>query len=183
MNFPKGKYAIVYADPPWKYRDKVFNGKRGVHWKYPTMTMGEIKALPVDDIAASNSWLFLWIPWPLVREEARHQIIEEWGFDYKSVGFLWVKTNKKSNTPFWGMGNYTRSNSEPCLIAKKGNPKRKSAKVHQIIFQARQGLKHSEKPAVTRNRIVKLCGNRKRIELFARTKVKGWSNWGLEAPK
>jgi site-specific DNA-methyltransferase (adenine-specific) len=183
--FPYGKkYSILYVDPPYQYRDKVYSGKRGVHWKYDTLTMQDIRELPVESISAKDAWLFLWVPCPLIREEADYKLIENWGFEYKTVAFVWVKMNKKSPNPFIGMGNFSRANVELCLLATRGNVKRKSASVHQIIFYPRQGLRHSEKPAVVRDKIVELCGNMKRIELFARPPIpKGWDYWGSEGNK
>ena len=74
------------------------------------------------------------------------------------------------------MGYWTRSNSELCIIATKGKPKRISRSVHQIIQEPVR--EHSRKPDCVRNKIVELCGNLPRIELFAREKTKGWDCWG-----
>lgn len=99
---------------------------------------------------------------------------------YKTVAFVWVKLNRKSDSLFWGMGHWTRANAEFCLLATRGNPKRQSARVHQIILSHIQ--EHSRKPAETRDRIVQLMGDLPRIELFARESVPGWDVWGNEAP-
>ena len=81
---------------------------------------------------------------------------------------------------FWGMGNWTRSNAELCLLATKGNPKRQSKSVHQIIVSPIE--EHSKKPDEARKRIVELMGDVPRIELFAREHTPGWDVWGNEAP-
>ena len=172
--FPKQKYAIIYADPPWSYRNKGTRAAADRH--YRTMSIEDIKALPVADIAAENCVLFLWATFPMLPEAL--DTIEAWGFSYQSVAFCWVKRNKKSHSWFWGLGNWTRSNAEVCLLAVKGRPQRVSAAVHSLI-EAPVG-KHSAKPAEARERIVELVGDVPRIELFARERVNGWDAWGDE---
>lgn len=108
------------------------------------------------------------------------EVIEAWGFTYKTVAFNWVKQNKTGAGLFWGLGNWTRSNSEICLLAVKGKPKRMSARVHSVILSPIQ--QHSRKPAETRDRIVELMGDLPRIELFAREAAPGWDAWRDEAP-
>lgn len=158
------KYKIILADPPWSYDDKCTAGKRGVEYKYPTMSMEDIKSLPVKDIVDDDAILFLWVTLPLL--PLCLEIFEAWGFKYKTGGFVWVKKNKKTFSNFWGMGHWTRSNAELCLIGTRGKPKPKSHKVHSIV----EGdfVKHSKKPSIIKNKIVELCGDEKRVELFAR---------------
>lgn len=174
MNFPSKKYQIIYADPPWGYRNRRTRAAAEKH--YRTMSIEEIKALPVDGIAAEYCVLFLWATFPMLQEAL--DTIEAWGFTYKTVEFCWVKRNQKSGGWFWGLGNWTRSNPEICLLAIKGHPQRVSAAVHSII-EAPVG-RHSAKPAEARERIVELVGDVPRIELFAREKVPGWDVWGDE---
>lgn len=181
--FPKKKYQVIYADPPWTYKNYAYaktkrgtTAKRGVRKEYPTMTLEEIKALPVGDIAADNCTLFIWVTFPLLQEGLA--TIPAWGFEYKTLAFNWVKRNKKSPGWFWGMGNFTRSNPEICLLGVRGKPKRVSASVHSII-EAPIDL-HSKKPIEVRKRIVQLMGDVPRIELFARTTAPGWDSWGNE---
>ena len=142
------KYQIIYADPH----------------------------LPIKDIADDNCVLFLWVTAPCLIEGI--ELIKHWGFEYKTMGFTWVKRNKKADTWFWGMGYWTRANTEFCLLATKGKPKRIDAGVHQILDD--RITKHSEKPQSARDRIVKLMGELPRIELFARQKTDGWDVWGNE---
>jgi len=179
------KYNIIYADPPWTYRDKAQAGQRGVEFKYPTMSIEDIKNLPIHNIADDDCILFLWVTFPLLQEGL--DTIKAWGFTYKTIGFNWVKKNKKSiETNFWGMGNWTRSNSEICLLAIKGKPKRISASVHSVIETYETETiespieKHSKKPDIVRYRIEELCGDLSRIELFAREKVDGWDSLGFD---
>lgn len=105
------------------------------------------------------------------------KVMKEWGFKYKTFGFTWIKTYK-SGKPFFGLGYYTRSNSEVCLIGIKGNIKRVDNTVSQVIISELE--KHSKKPDEARNRIVKLMGDLPRIELFAREQSDGWDCWGNE---
>lgn len=171
------KYKIIYADPPWQYRVYSKKGQgRSAENHYHTMNIKDIMALPVDKIADKDCILFLWITFPCLKEGI--EVMERWGFKYKTCGFNWVKRNKKKNTYFMGLGFWTRSNSEVCLIGTKGQPKRVSKSVSQIC-DARI-MEHSKKPAEIRERIVELCGELPRIELFARDKVKGWDGLGDE---
>lgn len=171
------KYKIIYADPPWQYRVYSKKGQgRSAENHYHTMNIKDIMALPVDKIADKDCILFLWITFPCLKEGI--DVMERWGFKYKTCGFNWVKRNKKKNTYFMGLGFWTRSNSEVCLIGTKGQPKRVSKSVPQIC-DARI-MEHSKKPAEIRERIVELCGELPRVELFARDKVKGWDSLGDE---
>lgn len=170
------KYNTILADPPWYYRDKASAGKRGVGFKYPLITDDKLKTLPVSDIAADDCCLFMWVTMPKLPEA--FEVIKAWGFEYKTCAFTWVKLNKKSNSWFWGMGNWTRSNTELCLLATRGHPNRASAGVHSVISSRIEG--HSKKPDEVRERIVKLCGNLPRIELFARERVPGWDAVGFD---
>ena len=171
------KYKIIYADPPWQYRVYSQKGQgRSAENHYHTMNIKDIMALPVDKIADKDCILLLWITIPCLKEGI--EVMERWGFKYKTCGFNWVKRNKKKNTYFMGLGFWTRSNSEVCLIGTKGQPKRVSKSVSQIC-DARI-MEHSKKPAEIRERIVELCGELPRVELFARDKVKGWDSLGDE---
>lgn len=173
------KYQIIYADPPWQYKvwSKKGNG-RSAESHYKTMNIEDIMNLKdfINNISDENCILFIWITYPCLKEALK--VIEAWGFKYKTCGFTWVKRNKKANSWFWGMGYWTRANSELCLIATKGKIKRISRKVHQIIDTPIE--EHSKKPGIVRDKIVELVGDIPRIELFAREKVKGWDSWGNE---
>ena len=168
------KYSIIYADPPWSYRNKGVQGAAERH--YPTMSIQDLCALPVADIAAPDSTLFLWTTFPQIPEAIR--LIQAWGFTYKTVAFVWVKQNRKSPRWFYGPGFWTRSNAELCLLAVRGRPKRQSASVHQLIVSPIEG--HSKKPDEARDKIVTLMGDLPRVELFARQEPPGWDVWGNE---
>ena len=174
--FPNKKYQIIYADPPWSYRDKALAGNRGAGCKYQVQEKDCIDNLPVSEIADKDCILFLWVTMPKLNE--CWELIEKWGFEYKTVAFTWVKRNKKKNSWFWGMGSWTRANAELCLIATKGKPKRITAGVHSVIDTPIE--EHSKKPNEVKRRIVELVGDLPRIELFARQKTDGWDVWGNE---
>jgi len=146
------KYGIIYADPPWSYQDKKCNGNALDH--YQTMNIKDICNLKVNEIADENCVLFLWATYPLLPEALK--VIEAWGFKYKSIAFQWLKLNKKNGKPFYGLGRWTRGNTEPCLLATKGKPSRISASVSQLIQTPIR--RHSEKPEEARNKIVELLG-------------------------
>ena len=143
---------------------------------YPTMSLEDIKNLPINNLADKNCVLFMWTTIPLLKDS--FSVLDSWGFEYKSIAFVWIKLNKKSDTLFWGMGHWTRSNAEFCIFATKGNPKRVSASVHQVILSHIE--RHSKKPQEARDRIVQLMGDLPRVELFAREKCGGWDAWGNE---
>ena len=175
MTFPNRRYSIIYADPPWSYRDKKTNGYGGAENHYRTMPIAQIKDLPVADIAEENCILFLWATFPNLQEAL--DVIISWGFKYKTLGFSWLKTYK-TGKPFFGIGHYTRSNNEVCLIATKGRPSISSHCVSSVIISPIE--RHSKKPDICREKIVELCGDVARIELFAREWTPGWDCWGNE---
>ena len=170
------KYKIVYADPPWSY----FNGgvpQGGVNAQYKTMKLEDIKALPISELASEPSVLLLWATFPQLPQAL--EVMQAWGFKYKTLGFSWIKTNK-NGTPFFGIGYYAKSNAEVCLLGVKGNAHElvKSNSVSSVIMHPK--TRHSEKPAIVREKIVELFGDLPRIELFARQKTEGWDVWGNE---
>jgi len=150
---------------------------------YDTMSTDEICALPVRSISTDNAICFMWATFPNIGEALK--VFEAWGFAYKTASFVWVKKNRQSDTYFWGMGAYTRANSEVCLLGISKNTKATemvvSHAVHQIIETPVEA--HSKKPDIVRDKIIKLLGDRPRIELFARQQIPGWDSWGLETTK
>lgn len=162
--------------PPWSYDDKCLAGNRGAICKYDVQPKEWIDNLQVKEIADDDCILFLWVTMPKLNE--CWQLIEKWGFTYKTVGFTWIKRNSEMNSWFIGMGRWTRANAELCLIATRGHPKRINAGIHSVIDTSIK--KHSQKPSKVRESIVRLVGDLPRIELFARTKTYGWDVWGNE---
>lgn len=173
------KYQIIYADPPWKATESGsgIRGTSDLHKRYNgVMTIEEICAMPIKNIADDNCILFLWVTFPRLIEGIK--TIESWGFKYKSLGFNWIKKNKKSDSLFWGMGYYTRQNPEICLIGVKGKIPKQSGGVHCVIESPIE--EHSKKPSVVRDKIIEIAGDLPRIELFARQEADGWDCWGNE---
>lgn len=168
------KYDIIYADPPWEYRN-MGNIQATAASHYSTMKQADIEKLPVGGLATDNAILFMWATFPKLKEAL--DTIKAWGFEYKTCGFTWVKKNKNGSN-FFGVGWYTKSNAEICLIGTKGRAPKASNKVSQIIESVRE--EHSKKPSITRDKIVEFCGDLSRIELFARQAVDGWDCWGNE---
>ena len=173
------KYQIIYADPPWSYyNDSTANPDcttiKGMRRPpYPVMSSSEIMNLPVNDIAGENCILFIWTTdYHLAK---CLEVIKQWGFQYKTVGFVWNK-----GVSF--MGAYTlKSGIELCLLATRGRDIHKMVKRHNVsaLIESKRS-NHSQKPNEVRNRIVQLMGDISRIELFARQKVEGWDCWGNE---
>ena len=178
ISFPNKKYSIIYADPPWEYvksgGKKSSRGMAKQH--YETMTIDQIKSLPVQDIAENNCALFMWTTFPQIG--AALDVIKSWGFTYFNAAFVWVKRNPVTGKDAFGMGYWTRANPEVCLLAFKGKMKPLKHNIRQLLYAPVQ--EHSKKPAETRDLIFSLCGNLPRIELFARQHTPGWEVWGNE---
>ena len=173
------KYNVICADPPWSFKTYSDKGKdRSPENHYNVMNFKDICNLPVNNIANDNSVLLMWVIDPLL--DKAFKVIDAWGFKYKTVGFTWAKTNKKSLGFFTGLGYWTRGNPEMCLLATKGKPKRISKSVPQLVVEQRR--EHSRKPDIMYNHIENLLDG-PYIELFARTKRKGWDCWGNQTDK
>lgn len=176
------KYSVIYADPPWEYRQSggVTNSRGMAKQHYPTMSTKNICDLPIADLADDQCVLFMWATLPNIFEAEK--VMQAWGFEYKTAAFVWIKQNKKTPSLFWGMGAYTRANAEVCLLGIKKGTKAsevvKQRNVHQVILAPVS--RHSEKPHETRERITALMGEVPRVELFARKTTPGWDVWGNE---
>jgi N6-adenosine-specific RNA methylase IME4 len=169
-------FSVIYADPPWTFETYSEEGKgRSAERHYDTMSLDGIKAMPVAKLAAQDCVLLMWAVCPQLPEAL--EVIREWGFDFKTVAFTWVKQNKNGNGLFVGMGYWTRANAELCLLATRGSPKRVAKNVHQIIMSPVR--KHSEKPELAAKGAMKLL-NGPYLELFARAPREGWNTWGNE---
>lgn len=171
---PTGPYDLIYADPPWQYRDKANAGKRSACHKYPVMTLENICALPIASIAADDCLLAMWHVPPMPVEALA--VVHAWGFTLRTMkGFTWVKRTRHGKHHF-GMGHWTRANSEDCLIATRGRPVRASASVRQVIEAPVR--EHSRKPDEVRDRLLILTAAQHPLELFARETTTGWTAWG-----
>ena len=160
---PAGRFRVICADPPWA----VSTARK----HYATMPAKMIAALDVERIAQDNAMLFLWAPWNMVKDAIG--IMGKWGFEYKTMGFVWVKPEFEL-----GLGNYTRLGSEACLLGRRGKGcPVKRHDVRQVLQQPRG--QHSRKPLAFLDRIDRLFGDVPRIELFGRGPPKmGWDIHG-----
>ena len=186
------RFGAILADPPWRFITYNESGRnRCPDWKpfegspsrhYDTMSTEEIAALPVQSIAAKNCCLFLWTSWPMLKDALT--IIERWGFVFKTCAFDWMKAHtgqidlfRDDYDALMGCGYWTRANSEPCLLATRGRPKRLNADVRQGVIEPRR--EHSRKPDCVHDRIERLVAG-PYIELFARRERPNWAVWGSE---
>lgn len=169
------KYSIIYADPPWSYSDKMSGHSFSLDHEYETQSKNWIANLPVGGISAKNSVLFLWAVSPLLPEAL--QVMEAWGFKYKTLAFVWSKETKHGKKVA-NLGRWTMGNVELCLLGVKGKNTRAIKNVRQLVEAER--TKHSKKPDEVRNRIVELMGDLPRVELFAREQTEGWDVFGNE---
>jgi len=193
---PRAHYGAILADPPWRFR--TWNKAEAVASRssnpgtfvsaavhYQTMPIEDICVLPVRDLAADDCALFLWANWPTLLDAL--SVIEAWGFKYKTAAFVWTKAHaqqlelfREDTDTLMGMGYWTRSNTEPCLLATRGKPKRLNADIRQAIIEPRR--EHSRKPDCVHSRIERLVAG-PYLELFARTQRDGWDAHGNEIGK
>ena len=185
---PTEKFDIIYADPPWHYGgklqfDKSSKGQDEIDlsknifissasFKYPTLKTTELMKLEVNSIAKENCLLFMWATNPHLAQAI--ELGKAWGFDYKTVAFVWDKMNHNP-------GQYTLSYCESCLVFKKGKiPQPRGARnIKQLVRVPRTA--HSAKPTEVLQNIEQMFPTQRKIELFARNKNNGWTSWGLEA--
>ncbi len=181
-------YDCIVVDIPWSF--KVYSRKgegRSALRHYKVMTLKDVKALPIADLAKPNTHLMMWCTAPNL--EQGFAVGKTWGFEYSSRFIEWVKLRKNTSPIYWhhddfsvGMGFTTRKNSEPCLLFTKGNPKRHDKSVRELLITARR--EHSRKPDEFRHRVDKYVGpDAKVCELFARSTFPGWDYWGDQATK
>ena len=186
--FPRDKYSVIYADPPWDYGGKMQfdksstgkdsfnpNGRKvfisSASFKYPTVKLRDLKKLSVASIAEDDALLFMWTTGPQLANAI--ELGTAWGFDYKTVGFVWDKMNHNP-------GQYTLSQTEQVLIFKRGRiPKPRGARNVRQFLQVPRG-KHSQKPDEVADRISEMFPMQKKIELFSRRERTGWDTWGLD---
>ena len=169
-------YDIILADPPWKFEvwDKDTGQGRSAESHYPTMPFEEIAKMQLP--AAENAALFLWAVWPSLPEAI--QVMSKWGFKYKTIAWVWVKAKRSGFGHFMGMGYYTRSNTEPCLLGIRGSMPVRAHDVLALIYSPIRG--HSRKPDEQYGKIERLYPDMRYLEMFARYKRDGWDCWGNE---
>lgn len=181
------KYGVILADPAWQFRvwNKDTGQGRSAEAHYRTMPLEDMKRLPIADLAAPNCALLMWAVWPSLPDAIA--LGQAWGFEYKTIGFDWIKTRAKAHQRFvtlddsrnyhMGMGYYTRANTEPCLLFTRGRVKRLSKAVRMLVVAPVQ--EHSRKPDEVHKRIEQLFGG-PYLEMFARRPFPGWDLWGNE---
>jgi len=192
---PTRKYNIVYVDPPWRYNDKGCEGAAST--QYGTMSLKELVELKstVKEMAARDCVLLMWVTWPMLKEGLH--LIQEWGFNYKTLFIEWIKLTK-NRLVFFGTGHYAKSNSEIILFGTRGRitayprgnfesqimceePSPHAEVESQLLVTVKR--EHSRKPEEAKRRIVSVFGDLPRIEMFARGPSQGWDVWGNEVGK
>lgn len=179
-------YGAILADPPWSFKTYSAKGEgRSAVQHYNTMDLEAIKALPVSQWAAPDCALFMWITFPTLPQAL--DVMRAWGFEFKTVAFLWTKTNKRHDGGpaargdfFMGLGYWTRANGEACLLGTRGKPTRLARDVRQLIVSPVR--EHSRKPDEVRGRIQRLVPG-PYLEMFARQRAPGWDAWGNEVDR
>ena len=165
---PAGKFGAILADPPWRFEARTMDGLgRSADNHYPTMSVEEILCLPVMNLAADDSALFLWVTSENLKSAGA--VMASWGFDLVTTAFVWIKEGHP------GLGYWTRKGAEICLLGTRGRPRRQAKDVPEVV-RAPRG-QHSEKPAEVYERIERLVPG-PYIELFARRRREGWNAWG-----
>lgn len=196
-----GGYRVIYADPPWPFENRSPRGmKKNASMHYPCISLADLRAMPVDLLAADNAVLFLWTVWPLMPHW--DGVIRAWGFEFAGLAWEWVKYNPTTAKYAFGPGYGTRKNLEPCLMATRGNPRlrqncplfgetaarSRAQSVRDFIEwwpleEVRAPRReHSRKPEEARFRIESMFDG-PMIELFARTRREGWAAWGNETER
>jgi N6-adenosine-specific RNA methylase IME4 len=164
---PDRRYAVIYADPPWRY-EHAPTESRAVENQYPTMALDEIAAL--EPPAAGDAILFMWATSPKLHEA--FTVLDGWGFTYVT-SMVWVKDRI-------GMGYYARQRHEFLLIARRGNPPTPSPSDRpDSVIEAPRGA-HSAKPEQVYETIERMYPGIPRVELFCRSPREGWDAWGNE---
>lgn len=182
MKWPTKKYSVILADPPWKYTNWKGKDSGAAKAHYSCMTVKDIAAMPVKNITADDCALFMWSTGPKIAEGAHLPIFESWGFRPVTTAFVWNKTTSKG-APYVGLGFYTRSGAEFCLLGIKGRmPRKKEATSVLQVLTAPRIYRHSAKPAEQYERIEALYDG-PYFELFARERRPGWNGFGNDYPE
>jgi N6-adenosine-specific RNA methylase IME4 len=177
-----GKFGAILADPPWEFKNKT--GKIAPQHKktsrYKTLSLEDIKSLPVERVSSKRSHLYLWVPNALIKEGL--EVMDAWGFKYKT-NLIWRKIRKDGGSDGRGVGFYFRNTTEIILFGVKGKNvrTRKLGRTQVNVIETRK-REHSRKPDEL-YKIIENCSWGPFLELFARGKRKGWTNWGDESKK
>jgi len=185
---PAGPFGCILADPPWAFR--TYSGEDAVptlaNDPYPTMTLDQMKALPVADAAGPDCLLVMWVISSHIPQAL--ELAEAWGFTYRSLGPVWIKERSPDQTEMFGhgpicdlgMGYWFRQQAEIAFVFGRGSPTRLSAGVRQVMAEPRR--EHSRKPDLTHERVERLVAG-PYLELFARAPREGWAVWGNQTDK
>ncbi|MEW5746487.1 MAG: MT-A70 family methyltransferase [Nitrospirota bacterium] len=172
------KYSTILADPPWQFANRT--GKMAPEHKrlnrYSTLTLQEIKEVPVSLAVAEESHLYLWVPNALLREGM--EVMEAWGFQYKT-NIIWHKIRKDGGPDGRGVGFYFRNTTEMILFGIRGKLRTLAPGRSQVNIIKSQKREHSRKPDELYG-IIEACSPGPYLELFARGKRKNWHQWGNE---
>jgi N6-adenosine-specific RNA methylase IME4 len=171
-------YETILADPPWRFQNRT--GKMAPEHRrlarYETMTLDEITALPVTEVAADGAHLYLWVPNALLAEGLA--VMESWGFTYKT-NLVWFKTRKDGGPDGRGVGFYFRNVTELVLFGVKGSRRTLAPGRRQVNLFGERKREHSRKPEQLYD-IIERCSPGPYLELFARHPRPGWHQWGDE---
>jgi N6-adenosine-specific RNA methylase IME4 len=179
---PEHQFSVIMADPPFQYRRQIGTGVADNH--YETMTDERLSSLPVNKITTKNALLLLWCSGPTLLRAA--ELCKSWGFSYKTVAFVWIKTSAKRSTPqSMGLGYYTKPGTEFVLVATKGHgPSLIHERINQVFAAPREA--HSQKPYELRSMVNVMTGadsSVHKLELFSRKRADSiWSAWGDQLP-
>lgn len=180
---PRHAFGVIHIDVPSHHKMGV--NARHPSRKYKTMTMKEIRALPIRELAAPDCALFMWSSGCWLDQHI--SVMKGWGFRFTTRAFLWPKMKKDyidalflEQDAFIATGYTTRKQTEDCLLGKRGHPKRISKSVRELMFAGRR--EHSRKPDQTFDRIQALYPG-PYLDIFGRESRPGWTVWGNEATK
>ena len=174
-------FTYVMSDPPWSFKTFSEKGKeqKSAERHYSTMTLDDIKAMPVADVCAKDAMLQLWLTRPMFLQGL--EVMEAWGFTYVTQG-VWVKTTKDGKGLAFGTGYVLRDAHEPFIIGRRGKPKTHSKSVRSVIMSPRR--EHSRKPEEAYRIAEALSGpDAKRLDMFSRQVRPGWTAFGNETEK
>mgnify|MGYP001567923287 CR=1 FL=1 len=185
---PARYFGTVAADPPWKFQTHSPAGQARIEQHYKTMSLDEIIALPVRDLARRNAFLHLWVPGPFLVKGLHLRVMIAWGFEPVAMSFVWIKTKRGAimwsldavNSFHFGNGYTTRKNAEFCVLGRRGDPVRRSARVRELIISQRR--EHSRKPTEFIERVEEFSDG-PYLEMFSRERRAGWSTWGNQRDK
>jgi N6-adenosine-specific RNA methylase IME4 len=198
---PAGGFSVIHIDSPWLFQNFSEAGEeKNAIAHYPCMETEDIMRLPLQVLAADDCAVFSWHTWPMMKTWAR--VIDAWGFDYAGLAWEWLKFNPETGKYAFGPGYGTRKNVEPCLLLTRGDPKLRPGELEffgNIVVTGSRSVRdfilewpadairaprreHSRKPDEAWKRIETMFEG-PYVELFARTRRKGWKAWGNELDK